>query len=238
MPVKEGRLFIECGTRKEDRGNVWSVREFQTPFYFEFKFRKLSGRSGLNLIFWNARTIDGSDFFSVPRGWNMKHVTDGNMESYHVSYCRGESGITNFHKNPGFHDFVHNVPDPLANPGTEWHTIGVYQNGSHIMFFENGQLIHDVDEELDFQNQLCLREGAHRSWKIKNESDTMCPGLDAQKVYNDKEEVICFTGMKYTYKKPNPGHAFTYASGRIGFRHQNGITFYDDLRVWSLVPPQ
>ncbi len=236
--AKDGKLLIECGTRNEDRGNVWSVREFQTPFYFEFKFRKLSGRMGLNLIFWNARTVDGADFFSIPRGWNMRHVTDANMESYHISYCRGSSGITNFHKNPGFHDLVQDVFDPLANPGTDWHKIGIYQNGSHIMFFENGQLIHDIDEELDFEDKICLREDAHRSWSIKNELGTMCPGLDAKMVYTDEGEAVDYDKRKYTFKKPNPGRAYTYTSGRIGFRHQNGVTFYDDLRVWSLVPPQ
>jgi len=235
--VKEGQLFIECGNAREDRGNVWSVREFETPFYFEFKFRKLSGRSGLNLIFWNARTVDDADFFSILRGWDMKHVTDANMESYHISYCRGRSGITNFHKNPNFHDLVQDVPDPLANPGTSWHKIGVYQNGSHIMFFEDGQLIHDIDEELDFQDNFCLKKKVHRSWNITNEWGTMCPGLDAKKVYTDEGEAVDFDERKYTFKKPNPGNPYTYTSGRIGFRHQNGVTLYDDLRVWSLVSP-
>ena len=128
----------------------------RAPFYVEFQFRKLSGQSGLNLIFWNARTIDGADFFSITRTWDMQHVINSNMESYHVSYCRGGSGITNFHKNPNFHDLVQDVPDPLADPGTDWHTIGVYQNGSHIMFFEDGRAIHDVDEQLDFDNLICL----------------------------------------------------------------------------------
>lgn len=237
--ARDGCLFIECGSAGEDRGNVWSVREFQCPMYFEFRFKKLSGRSGLNLIFWNARTIDGSEFFSVPRGWIMTDVTDGNMESYHISYCRGGTGITNFHKNPNFHDLVQDVPDPLADPGTDWHTIGVYQNGSHLMFFENGRLVHDVDEDLDFPNHICLLKEAHKDWDETNAWGTRCPGLDARKVYTETGTArdLRGEGNPYTFVKPNPGRADTYTSGRIGFRHQNGVTFYDDLRVWSLVSP-
>ena len=238
--ARDGCLLIECGSANEDRGNVWSLREFQSPMYFEFRFKKLSGRSGLNLIFWNARIIDGSEFFSVPRGWIMTDVTDGNMESYHVSYCRSNTDITNFHKNPNFHDLTHDVPDPLTDPGTDWHTIGVYQNGSHLMFYENGQVVHDVDEDQDFPNHTCHQRGAHKAWNLKNEWGTMCPGLDARKVYADAGDTrdLNGAGRPYTFEKPHPGRADTYTSGRIGFRHQNGITLYDDLRVWSLLSPR
>jgi len=238
--AREGTLLIECGEAREDRGNVWSVHEFSSPFYFEFRFRKLSGRTGLNLIFWNARTIDGADFFSVPRGWSMQHVINGNMESYHISYSRGGTGITNFHKNPNFHDLVQDVPDPLADPGTDWHWVGVYQNGSHMMFFENGTLVHDVDEAADLRNLVCLREGAHTGWEVENASGTMCPGLDARKDYTPDSRTIDLGGQlgrSYSFTRPNPGQAYTYTSGHIGFRHQNGITLYDDFRVWKLVPP-
>jgi hypothetical protein len=237
--AEDGCLFIECGDANEDRGNVWSRRSFSGPLYFEFRFRKLSGRAGLNLIFWNARSVEGADFFSISRHWEMSYVIDGNQESYHISYARGNTGVTNFHKNPGFHDFVQDVDDPLKDPGEEWHDIGVYQNGGHTMFYEDGQLVHDVDETVDFPGGSCLRDGPHTSWRVPGEDGSMCPGLDAQKVYTNVGEAVDIggEGRRYTYDHPRPGEARTYTSGHIGFRHQNGVTLYDDLRVWSLEPP-
>lgn len=236
--AKDGCLLIECGDASEDRGNVWSKQPFTSPFYFEFRFRKLSGRTGLNLIFWNAETIDGAGFFDVERHWEMPYVIDGNQTSYHISYSRGRTGVTNFHKNPGFHDLVENVPDPLADPGEVWHTIGVYQNDGHHMFYENGQLIHDVDERADFPDCRCVKSGPHTSWQVKDATGSMCPGLDSQKVYTPDGPARDQHDRPYTYQKPSPGIPRIYTSGHIGFRHQNGVTLYDDMRVYSVMSPE
>lgn len=236
--AEDGHLLIECGEANEDRGNVWSKQAFTSPYYFEFRYRKLSGTSGLCLIFWNARTIDGTEFLQVERHWEMPYVIDGNMESYHISYSRGGTGVTNFHKNPGFHDYVQDMADPLADPGEDWHTIGVYQNGSHMMFYENGERIHDIDERVDYPTCACLRTTNHISWNIEDESGSMCPGLDSQKVYTEDGPVRDVHGRPYTYRKPEPGVPQIYTSGHIGFRHQNGVTLYDDFRVYSLTPPE
>jgi hypothetical protein len=104
----------------EERGNVWSVREFEGPLYFEWKFKDI--KEGLNLIFWFARTCDGSDFFAYKRDWDMKWLIFGNLESYHISYSRGGTSFSNFRKNPGFHQLVKalTVPDPLPEIDGQW----------------------------------------------------------------------------------------------------------------------
>ena len=56
-----GILMIQTGMSDSDRGNVWSKKEFTGPYYFEWKFKDLN--DGLNLVFWGARTCDGTDFF-------------------------------------------------------------------------------------------------------------------------------------------------------------------------------
>lgn len=212
----------------DDRGNVWSKREFEAPLYFEWKFKDLT--DGLNLIFWSARTVDGSDFFGYKRDWDMKWLIFGNLECYHISYSRGGTAFSNFRKNPGFHQLVKSltVPDPLPDIDGRWHRVGVYQKGSHIMFFVDGKRIHDVDENIDFAGKfICHNPKKH--WKYET-----CPGLHTKKHYLKKGERVDFFGRPYVYKVDNKTRALTYTSGRIGFRHQNGTSLYDSLRVWKI----
>jgi len=128
--------------------------------------------------------------------------------------------------------------------------VGVYQNGSHIMFFEDGMLVHDIDENADFEDLLCratlanTRPNYHKSWQVVNEAkNSTCPGLDVKRVFTKDGQAKDYRGddiegEPYTFITPSPGYAYSYLSGKIGFRHQNGITLYDDLRVWSLKPPR
>ncbi len=61
LKIETGSAFKDWKEKDkafEERGNVWSVREFEGPFYFEWKFKDIS--EGLNLIFWSARTYTSS----------------------------------------------------------------------------------------------------------------------------------------------------------------------------------
>lgn len=231
--VRDGMLYSKCGTGANQRMTTWVREKISGPFYLEFSYRKTSGAQGLSILAWGARTIDGTDFFSLVRGDQFGLMTDANMECYHISFSRAGTGVSNFHKNPPFHDLVADVPDPLNDPGNGWHKIGLYQNGSHILFFVDGKLIHDVDEQLDFESSRfkCKSDHAASASVVKS-----CPGLDARKIYTFSGSYTDFSGRKSSFVVDEPGKARVYDSGYLGFRNMQAETCIDSLRVWRILP--
>ena len=82
--ARDGCLFIECGEAYEDRGNVWSKQAFSSPYYFEFRYRKLSGRKGLNLIFYGLHNVNtGSNSIAVARLSNPCNI----LQQFPINAC-------------------------------------------------------------------------------------------------------------------------------------------------------
>jgi len=139
--VADGNLILESKTKSVrpeagvDHLVCWLKREVPADFLLEFTMRPQKRSRGLNIVFFNARGLNGENIFEPPikpRNGLFKQYHSGDINNYHVSYWSGDRGTSNLRKNKGFalaaigKDLVYTAPDDV------FQTIRLYKRGGTI----------------------------------------------------------------------------------------------------------
>jgi hypothetical protein len=108
MSIAEGNLVLESQPTDDDRNHLvcWLAKEVPADFLLEFSVRPQNRKKGLNIVFFNARGINGESIFDPTlqeRNGVFKQYHSGDLNNYHVSYWAGDRGFSNLRKNRGFH---------------------------------------------------------------------------------------------------------------------------------------
>lgn len=154
--IEGGNLVLESDTvsqKSENDANhlvCWLKREIPADFYLEFTVRPANRQRGLNIVFFNARGINGESVFDrslKPRSGIFNQYTSSDLNNYHTSYWAGDRGTANLRKNKGFH-LVATGPDLVTSaPADSFQTIGICKSGNRIQLFVDQKTVIDwVDD--------------------------------------------------------------------------------------------
>jgi len=139
MRVVNGRLVLESDASSPDATNnhlvCWLTKEMPADFLIEFKVRPQNRKQGLNILFFNARGLNGESIFDPalkPRTGIFAQYHSGDLNNYHISYWAGDRGTANVRKNKGF-ALVAAGPDLVVKaPVKSFQTIRLYKRGGTI----------------------------------------------------------------------------------------------------------
>jgi len=141
VSVADGNLVLESkpgSVKSETHANhlvCWLTRVVPADFLLEFTVRPQNRKQGLNIVFFNARGVNGENIFKPPiqpRNGLFKLYHSGDLNNYHVSYWAGTRGTANLRKNKGFH-LVAVGKDLIADaPADAFQTVRIYKRGGHI----------------------------------------------------------------------------------------------------------
>ena len=163
--VVDGKLRFEALEETEvTKGNVWWKKQFQGPILIEYEYQSLTP-FGLSMFWWNAQNRNGSDLLTKTRSGKYDDYVVGEMNGYHLSYHRFNSGVSNLRKSYGFHLLASRV-DPIPQYDLAPHKIQIYYDGKGgIRTVFDGVPYH---EYMDAGGQCISPE----KWSHKNP----CPG--------------------------------------------------------------
>lgn len=156
MGVEGGKLVLESepfGEKSRPTDNhlvCWLAKEMPADFLLEFTVRPQDRRRGLNIVFFNARGVDGESIFDTalqPRNGLFKQYHSGDLNNYHVSYWAGDRGTANLRKNKGF-ALVATGPDLVVNARADvFQTIRLYKRGGTIRLMVDGVISVAFDDD-------------------------------------------------------------------------------------------
>lgn len=156
MSVVNGNLLLESDTKStQSEGNAnhlvcWLTREMPADFLLEFTVRPKNRKQGLNIVFFNARGLNGGNIFEPPikpRTGLFEQYHSSDLNCYHISYWAGGRGTANLRKNKGFHlvaegkDLVYD-----GKPGA-FQTIRIYKRGGRIRLMVDDVLALSYDDD-------------------------------------------------------------------------------------------
>lgn len=143
MAIENGRLVLESDfpsgsaklTETSNHLVCWLKKEIPADFLLEFKVRPKNRKQGLNIVFFNARGLQGEGIFDPalsPRNGLFRQYHSGDLNNYHVSYWAGDRGTANLRKNRGF-ALVATGPDLVTTaPEASFQTVRLYKRGGVI----------------------------------------------------------------------------------------------------------
>ncbi len=141
MSVANGCLVLENGKeslKSEAKANhlvCWLTREVPADFLLEFSVRPQNRKSGLNIVFFNARGLNGENIFEPPikpRTGVFKQYIHGDLNNYHISYWSGGRGTANLRKNKGFQLAAIGSDLLEDSHNNTFQTVRVYKRGGKI----------------------------------------------------------------------------------------------------------
>jgi hypothetical protein len=143
--IAGGKLVLEShdeGIPADNRNHLvcWLAREFPADFLLEFSVRPRSRKDGLNIVFFNARGVQGESIFDpalAKRDGLFAQYHSGDLKNYHISYWassleKGPRVDANLRKNPGFQ--LVSVGKDLITEGQPdaFQTVRLYKRGGTI----------------------------------------------------------------------------------------------------------
>ena len=141
MSIRDGKLLLENKsdnpTPSPSQGHLvcWLAKEMPADFLLEFKLRPHDRKTGLAIVFFNARGLAGQSIFDpglAPRDGTFSQYHSGDLNNYHVSYWAGSRPTAHIRKNKGF-ALVAAGPDLVAAaPAEAFQTIRIYKRGALI----------------------------------------------------------------------------------------------------------
>ena len=156
MSISEGNLVLESEPREiegESGPNhlvCWLKKEVPANFLLEFTLRPKDRKRGLNIIFFNARGLNGESIFDPSlkkRDGIFRQYHSGDLNSYHVSYWAGDRGFSNLRKNRGFH-LVSSGKDYIATGDPDvFQTVQIYKRGGEIRIMVDGVVALGFDDD-------------------------------------------------------------------------------------------
>jgi hypothetical protein len=153
MEIVDGKLVLTSRPGTGATANhlvCWLTREMPANFLLEFGVRPENRQEGLNIVFFNARGIHGEDIFSPslqPRDGLFKQYTNGDVNSYHISYWAGARGTANVRKNSGFHLVAVGRDLVVDGPADAFITVRVYKHGGTIRLMVNDVIAAAYDDD-------------------------------------------------------------------------------------------
>jgi len=156
MTVAGGHLVLESdptSSRSDPEPNhlvCWLTREIPADFLLEFGVRPQDRRRGLNIVFFNARGLNGESIFAPSlhaRNGLFPQYHSGDINNYHISYWTGGRGTSNLRKNRGFHLAAIGQERVENAPADRFQTIRVYKRGGMIRLTVDGRLALSYDDD-------------------------------------------------------------------------------------------
>lgn len=152
MSIAEGKLVLQSEPTSDDRNHLvcWLTEEVPADFLLEFTVRPQNRKQGLNIVFFNARGVNGKSIFDPSlqkRNGIFKQYHSGDLNNYHVSYWAAERGFSNLRKNRGF-DLVSSGKDYIiAGDPDAFQTVQIYKRGGKIRVMVDGLVAVAFDDD-------------------------------------------------------------------------------------------
>jgi hypothetical protein len=157
MTIKEGKLILESAPHSDPKERslnhlvCWLRKEVPADFLAEFTVRPQNKQDGLNIFFFNARGKGGRSIFDprlARRDGLFVQYTEGDLDSYHVSYWAPPRSTTHIRKNSGFHLVAVSDLDVIAASKPEtFETVRVYKRGAKIRVMVNDRVLVAWDDD-------------------------------------------------------------------------------------------
>ena len=143
---------------------LWNTRVFPENFLLEFAMQPKDSRSGLTIVFFAARGVDGGSIFDLAlprRAGKFRNYTHGLIKTFHASYWATHMGIlrrtANLRKNPGFHMPAVGI-DRIGGEGPGPHLVRILKVGKRIQVETRGRLALDFKDDGETYGPL-LKDG-------------------------------------------------------------------------------
>lgn len=152
MSIAEGNLVLESQPTSDDRNHLvcWLTKEVPADFLLEFTVRPKDRKEGLNIVFFNARGLNGKSIFDPSlqkRNGLFKQYHSGDLNNYHVSYWAGDRGFSNLRKNRGFHLVASGEDYIAAGEANAFQTVQIYKHGGTIRIMVDGLVAVAFDDD-------------------------------------------------------------------------------------------
>ena len=156
MSISEGNLVLESepldieGELAPNHLVCWLKKEVPADFLLEFTLRPKDRNRGLNIIFFNARGVNGKGIFDPSlkkRNGVFKQYHSGDLNSYHVSYWAGDRGFSNLRKNKGFHLVASGKDYIMEGKSGAFQTVQIYKRGEKIRLMVDGVVALGFDDD-------------------------------------------------------------------------------------------
>jgi len=167
---------------------LWNTRVFPEDFLLEFGMRPKDSRSGLTIVFFAARGLDGRSIFDLDqprRRGKFRTYTHGKIKAFHCSYWATHMGLlrrtTNLRKNPGFYMPAVGI-DRIGGEGPGPHLVRVLKVGNRVQVETRGRIVLEFTDDgktygpLLTDGYIGLRQMAHsrqvcythfKVWKVE-----------------------------------------------------------------------
>jgi hypothetical protein len=141
-----GALHLANGKGDEDHVVLWNTRIFPADFLLEFKMSPRDSNTGLNIVFFAARSRNGGGIFApgLPlRDGVFVNYTNRAIDCYHTSYSATHPDgaprrTANLRKNSGFHLLASGDDHVAGRAGP--HRVRLLKFGGAIRLETNGEL--------------------------------------------------------------------------------------------------
>jgi acetyl esterase/lipase len=152
MSVAGGNLVLQSRPTSDDRNHLvcWLTRQVPADFLLEFTVCPQDRKQGLNIVFFNARGINGENIFDSSlqkRDGLFKQYHSGDLNNYHVSYWAGDRGFSNLRKNRGFHLVASGEDYIAAGNSNSFQTVQIYKRGGKIRVMVDGLVALAFDDD-------------------------------------------------------------------------------------------
>ncbi len=156
MSVSEGNLVLESEPReiegKRDPNHLvsWLKKEVPANFLLEFTLRPKDRKEGLNIIFFNARGVDGESIFDPSlkkRNGVFRQYHSSDLNSYHISYWAGDRGFSNLRKNHGFALVASGKDYIMEGAPDSFQTVQIYKKDEKIRVMVDGMVALAFDDD-------------------------------------------------------------------------------------------
>jgi hypothetical protein len=153
--ISDGNLVLESEPREGKAPEapnhlvLWLKKEMPADFLLEFTVRPQDRQEGLNIVFFNARGVDGAGIFDPvlePRNGVFKQYHSGGLDNYHISYWAAGRGFANLRKNHGFHLAASGIDYIASGRPGEFQTVQVYKRGGLIRAMVDGKVALAFDD--------------------------------------------------------------------------------------------
>jgi len=145
--IEDGRLFVKPLTGEDAPRTgmpgvlVWRNQDLPADFVAEWDVTPVSEPEGFFLVFFAARGTEGRDIFdrSLPeRGGRFPAYTKGEINCYHISYCRNYKESVNLRKNAGLHLCASTELSVATRPKQTYH-VELAKKGGYLRLKVDGQ---------------------------------------------------------------------------------------------------
>lgn len=152
MSVADGNLVLQSQPTSDDRNHLvcWLTKEVPADFLLEFTVRPQDRKQGLNIVFFNARGLNGESIFDSSlqkRNGLFKQYHSGDLNNYHVSYWAGDRSFSNLRKNRGFHLVASGEDYIAAGNANTFQTVQIYKRSEKIRVMVDGLVALAFDDD-------------------------------------------------------------------------------------------